>query len=62
MAETRPQFSKVQMDIKDLQRRLDEQAHYVDSVRRDFLRRIERLEADVQALKTLLELQGGPRG
>ena len=62
MAETRPPFPNVQTDIKNLQRRMDEQVKHFHTVRQAFQSRIEQLEADVKALKALLERQGAPRG
>lgn len=55
MAEKRPPFPNVQMDIKDLQRRVEEQAKHFHTVRQAFESRIATLEAELKALKAILE-------
>jgi 16S rRNA A1518/A1519 N6-dimethyltransferase RsmA/KsgA/DIM1 with predicted DNA glycosylase/AP lyase activity len=66
MADKLP-FPNVQTDITDLQRRVDEQAKHFHTVRQAFQARIETLEAELKALKALVERQarhetGAPRG
>jgi 16S rRNA A1518/A1519 N6-dimethyltransferase RsmA/KsgA/DIM1 with predicted DNA glycosylase/AP lyase activity len=65
MAE-RPPFPNVQSDIKDLQRRMDEQTKNFHTVRQAFETRIATLEADIKALTARVEGQhpqaGAPRG